>query len=130
MTSINLRNIHGWETYFHAQHGTKTTLLFLLTDGEASWLLLSSLVFYYQGSIVQPETPITVSSRWQVMSEKQKKRISKNTVTTCIHLHKSVSTGQLFRCSFNQTNSKRWSARMVDVIKHLPHKIILFEHHH
>ena len=37
------------------EHGTKTTLVFLLADGEASWLLLSSLVSLLPGSTVQPE---------------------------------------------------------------------------
>ena len=37
------------------EHGTKTTLVFLPTDGEASWLLLPSLVFLLSGGTVQPE---------------------------------------------------------------------------
>ena len=37
------------------EHGTKTTLVFLLVDGEASWLLLTSLVSLLSGGIVQPE---------------------------------------------------------------------------
>ena len=37
------------------EHGTKTTQVFLPTDGEASWLLLSSLVSLLSGGIVQPE---------------------------------------------------------------------------
>ena len=36
------------------EHGTKTTLVFLPADGEASWLLLSSLVSLLSGSTVQP----------------------------------------------------------------------------
>ena len=45
------------------KHGTKTTLVFLPADGEASWLLLPSSVSLLSGDIVQPETPIPVSSR-------------------------------------------------------------------
>ena len=37
------------------EHGTKTTLVFLPADGEASWLLLSSSVSLLSGSIVQPK---------------------------------------------------------------------------
>ena len=37
------------------EHGTKTTPVFLPADGEASWLLLSSLVSLLSGSTVQPE---------------------------------------------------------------------------
>ena len=37
------------------KHGTKTTLIFLLADGEASWLLLPSLVSLLSGGTVQPE---------------------------------------------------------------------------
>ena len=37
------------------EHGTKTTLVFLPADGEASWLLLSSSVSLLSGGIVQPK---------------------------------------------------------------------------
>ena len=37
------------------KHGTKTTPVFLTVDGEASWLLLSSLVSWLSGGTVQPE---------------------------------------------------------------------------
>ena len=37
------------------EHGTKFTLLFLLTDGEASRLLLLRLVSLLSGGIVQSE---------------------------------------------------------------------------
>ena len=36
-------------TRCHAQHGTKTTSVFLPADGEASWLLLPSLVSLLSG---------------------------------------------------------------------------------
>ena len=42
-------------TDFHAQHGTKTILVFLPADGEASRLLLPSLVSLLSGGTVQPE---------------------------------------------------------------------------
>ena len=37
------------------EHGIKTTPVFLLADGEASWLLLPSSVSLLLGSTVQPE---------------------------------------------------------------------------
>ena len=37
------------------EHGTKTTPVFLPADGEASWLLLPSLVSLLSHSTMQPE---------------------------------------------------------------------------
>ena len=37
------------------EHGTKTTLVFLPSDGEDSWLLLPISVSLLSGSTVQPE---------------------------------------------------------------------------
>ena len=37
------------------KYGTKTTSVFLPADGEASWLLLPSLVSLLSGGTVQPE---------------------------------------------------------------------------
>ena len=37
------------------EYGTKTTPVFLPADGEASWLLLRSLVSLLSDSIVPPE---------------------------------------------------------------------------
>ena len=42
-------------THFHAQHGTKTIPVFLPADGDASWLLLPSLVSLLSDSTLQPE---------------------------------------------------------------------------
>ena len=61
-------------THFYARHGTKTTPVFLPADGESSRLLLPSLVSLLSGGTVQPENAYFVSSRWQVRSEKAKKR--------------------------------------------------------
>ena len=38
-----------------SEHGTKTTSVFLPSDGEASWLLLPDLVSLLSGSTMQPE---------------------------------------------------------------------------
>ena len=45
------------------EHGTKTTQVFLPTDGEASWLLLSSLVSLLSGGTVQPQNILAQSYR-------------------------------------------------------------------
>ena len=37
------------------EHGTKTTSVSLPADGEASWMLLPSLVSLLSGTTVQPE---------------------------------------------------------------------------
>ena len=37
------------------EHGTKTTLVFLPADGEASWFPLQSSVSLLSGGTVQPE---------------------------------------------------------------------------
>ena len=37
------------------EHGTKTTLVFLPADGEASWSLLPSWVSLLSGGTVEPE---------------------------------------------------------------------------
>ena len=37
------------------EHGTKTIVVFLPADGEASWLLLPSLVSLLSGGTVQAE---------------------------------------------------------------------------
>ena len=38
------------------EHGTKSTLVFLPTEGETSWLLLPSLISLLSGSTVKPES--------------------------------------------------------------------------
>ena len=45
------------------EHGTKTTPVFLPADGEASWLLLSSLVSLLSGGTVQPQNILAQSYR-------------------------------------------------------------------
>ena len=53
------------------EHSTKTTLVFLPADGEASWSLLSSLVFVLSGGTVQPEN--TYPCNLKVAGQKAKK---------------------------------------------------------
>ena len=52
MTPTDPRNFHT-STHFHT-HDNNTTLVFLPTDGEPSWLLLTRLVTLLSGSTVQP----------------------------------------------------------------------------
>ena len=50
-------------THFHARHDSKTTLVFLPADGEASWSQLqNSLLTLRQHSAIG-KTPMPVSSR-------------------------------------------------------------------
>ena len=55
------------------EHGTKTTPVFLPTDGEASWSLLPSLVSLLSGGTVQPENTYSSILKVTVRSEKAKK---------------------------------------------------------
>ena len=41
--------------HFHVQHDSETIPVFLPADGEASWSLLSSMVFLLWGGTVEPE---------------------------------------------------------------------------
>ena len=81
---------------------------------------------YYQVAQCNQKTLIPVSSKWQVRSEKAKKRISINT-NHSDHQHSSPQaslnrSNNQARFSFNQPNKKRCGAKLVDV-KHLPHKV-------
>ena len=59
------------------EHGSKTTLVFLPADGEASWSLLPSLVSLLSGGTVQPENTYShiIKVTGQVW-ESHKKRIT------------------------------------------------------
>ena len=48
------------------KHGTKTILVFLLADGEASWLQLPALVSLVSGCIEQPENTYSLILTVQV----------------------------------------------------------------
>ena len=55
MTPRDLRNIHTTGRTSMREHGTKTTPVFLLADGEASWSLLPNSVFLLSNGTMQPE---------------------------------------------------------------------------
>ena len=112
------------------EHGTKTVLVSLPADGEASWSLLPSLVSLLLAGTVQPETPIPISSKWQVRSEKakKKKRISINS-NHSYHQRSSPSASinwcnNKARFIFNQLYRKRWCAKLVTVKRLLHHDTI------
>ena len=75
------------------EHSIKTPPVFLLADGEASWSLLPSLSPYYQAAQCNQKTPIPISSRQHVRSEKAKKRYASTliTATNSVYLPKPVS---------------------------------------
>ena len=61
------------------EHGTKTTPVFLPADGEASWLLLPSLVSLLSGGTVQPENTYSCILKVTGQVWESQKRISINT---------------------------------------------------
>ena len=110
-------------THFHAQHGTKTTPVFLPTDGEASWSLRPSLVLLtIKPAECSEKTPIPVSYQ---------NRISINTnhsYRQCSSPKASLNwSNKKGRFSFNLPNRKRWGAKLIDVIKHLPNQAFYCE---
>ena len=89
--------------------------------------------YYYQAAQCNQKARIPVSSRWQVRSEKAKKRISIN-INHSYHQHSSPYASLNWsknkaRFSFNQPNKKRWGVKLVDV-KHLSRKAFLSWHYH
>ena len=59
------------------EHGNKTTLVFLPTDGEASWSLLPSSVSLLSGSTVQPGNTYSCIHKVTGQVQESQKRISK-----------------------------------------------------
>ena len=121
MTPRDLRNIHitrnSCKEIFRVWHGTKTTSVFLPADGEASWLLLPSLVSLLSDRTVQPENTYSCILKvarqvWEsqkrklrkVRSEKAKAKSTLITATTSIHLSKPVSTDLTIKWDLVLTN--------------------------
>ena len=119
------------------EHGTKTTLLLSTSDGKTSWSPLPSLVFLLLGSTMQPENTYSCILKVTGQVWESQKRIS---ISTNHSYHQRSSpiiiisslnwSNNKIRFSFNQTNRKRWSVRLVDVIKHTPHKVFSLWCHH
>ena len=119
-------------THFHVRHEIKTTLIFLLANGEASWSLLLSLVLLLPGSTVPSENTYSCILKLEGQVWESQKRISMNT-SHSYHQRLSHevslnwSNGKIW-FNFRQLDRKRWSARLVNVIKHLPHNVFLLWH--
>ena len=138
MTPRALGNIHTTRNKCrdtHAWHGTKTILVFLPADVEASWSLLPCLASFTISSTLEPENTYSCILKVTGQVWEIQKGISISTLiiaTTSAHI--SLSQSQLwsnkFRFSFNQPNRKRWGMKLVNIIKHLPHKVFLLWYHH
>ena len=70
------------------EHGTKTSPVFLLADGEASWSLLPSLVSLLSGSTVEPENTYSHILKVTGQVRESQKRISINS-NHIYHQHSS-----------------------------------------
>ena len=137
MTPTDLRNIH---TTWSSCRDALTCVNMALKLPQYFYLLMEKLLGcyfqvrspYYLAAQCNQKTPIPVSSRWQVRSEKAKKRIGINT-NQSYHQHSSslasLNWSNKARFSFNQPHRKRWGAKLVNV-KHLPHKAFFSWHHH
>ena len=106
----------------------------LAADGEAYWWLLSSVISLLSGGTVQPENTYSCILKLTCQVWESQKRKSINTIHN-YHQHSSPQSSMDWsinkvRFSFNQPIRKRWGARLVDVVKHLPHKIFFIRHHH
>ena len=75
------------------EHGTKTTPVFLPTDGEASWSLLPSSVSLLSGGTLQTENTYSciLKVTGQVCESQKRISITLITATTLVHLAKPVS---------------------------------------
>ena len=84
--------------------GTKTTLVFLPADGEASRLLLPSLVSLQSGGTVQPENTYSQGGRSGLRKPKKDKHQHLITAATSIHIPKPVSTDLAIKSDSILTN--------------------------
>ena len=120
--------------HFHLQHGTKTTPVVLSADREVSWLLLALLVYLLSGGTVQTENSYSCIPAGDRSALIKPKSISINTNHSYHQRsfpYASLSrSNKKIRFSFNQSNKKRWGVWLVNLIKHLPHKVFLLWHDH
>ena len=106
-------------THFHAQQGTKTTLVFLPANGEISWTLLPNLVWH---SATRKQLFLYTQVTDQLW-ENQKRISISNYHGQHQHSYLSLKwSSNKIRLSFNQPNT-RTAARLVDVVKHLSHRL-------
>ena len=128
MTPRNLRNIHTTRNSCRdalpcANMALKLPRYFYLLMEKPLGRYFQVQSPYYQAAQCNQKTPIPISSRWQVRSNKTKTSI--NTNHSC---HHSWSNNKV-RFSFNKPNRKRWGVKLVDVVNYLPHKVFLWHHH-
>ena len=126
MTPRNLRNIHTTRNSCRdalpcANMALKLPRYFYLLMEKPLGRYFQVRSPYYQAAQCNQKTPIPISSRWQVRSNKTKTSI--NTNHSC---HHSWSNNKV-RFSFNKPNRKGWGVKLVDVVNYLPHKV--FCHH-
>ena len=142
MTPRDLRNIHtnrnsSKDPLPCANMALKLPRYFYLLMEKPLGCYFQVRSTYYQAAQCNQKTPILVSSRCQVRSEKAKKRININT-NGSYHYRSSCQTSLNWSnnkasFSFNQPNRKLWGAKLVNVlvnVKHLPSKAFLSWHHH
>ena len=89
---------------------------------------------YYKAALCNQKVPIPISLRWQVRSEKATNEPKANTNHSYHQLSSPWASlhwsNYKIRFSFNQLSRKRWGVRLVDVTKHLPHRVFESWHHH
>ena len=71
------------------EHDTKTALVFLSADGEASWLLLPSWVSLLSGGTVESENTYSCILKVTVQVSESQKKIGTNTNHSYHHSNSS-----------------------------------------
>ena len=130
MTPRELRNVHNTRnscrnTLPCATWHYKTTWYFYLLMEKPLRCYFQVWSPYYQVALCNQKISVPVFSRWQVRSQKAKRKISINTnhnyhqrSSPLVSLNRSNNK---IKFRFNQPN-KRCGVRLADAIKHLTHK--------
>ena len=104
--------------------------VFLPADGEASWLLI---VLFRIWRHIATRKHLFLYSQCARSGLRKPKKDDHENQSQLLPVFVSLSQSQLIWqliLSFNQPNRKRYRARLVIVIKHLPHNVFLLWHHH
>ena len=108
---------------FPCVDGTKIPPVFLPAGGEASWLLLPSLVFLVSSGTVQPESSYSCILKSGLKKQNKKKRI-RNNIDHSYHQHSSpwvsLKADVIIQIQFYQPNWEKLGWRLINVMKHLP----------
>ena len=118
-------------TLLHARNGTKTILVFLLADGEASWSLLPSSVSLLSGGTVESENTYScilkvTSQVWESLKKDKQQHWSQLPPA----FPKPVSTDLTKSDSVLTNPVGKDGVRLVDIIKYLPRKVFYLWYHH